>query len=145
MADNCISPPGDGGHDRPPNTQDDDPQQADGARSLMRRARARWYWLLPAVAVVANVYGFVGFPNPTESDVPEASADERTTRRRVCISGICWWETVPVPHSHPAPTTTMPPGLSAHRTADPMMGDLPPQPPVTTTNRRAGAHRTADP
>ena len=33
-------------------------------RSLKRQVKTRWYWLLLVAAVVANVYGFVGFPNP---------------------------------------------------------------------------------
>ena len=39
-------------------------------RSLTRHLKTRWHWLLLAAAVAANVYGFVGFPNPTEPEIP---------------------------------------------------------------------------
>ena len=137
MADNCISPPGDGGHDRPPHAQDDDPQQTDGALSLMRRARARWYWLLPAVAVVANVYGFVGFPDLTESEVPEAQAQP-------CHPHCDPPPTTPPsrppcePHCNPPPTTPKPtPTTPSRPPCEPHCNPPPttPKPTPTTPSR----------
>ena len=93
-------------------------------KSLMRQAKTRWHWLLLAAAVVANVYGFVGFPNPTESDVPEVSAHERTTTRKKCTFGRCFYVTVHVPHTHRAPT------------ARPCQPGSPGCRPVTTTTAR---------
>ena len=55
-------------------------------RALKRHAKARWHWLFIVVAVIANVYGFVGFPDPTESEVPEAQAHSCPPMDRGCNS-----------------------------------------------------------
>ena len=43
-------------------------------RSLTPHVKVRWYWLLLAAAVAANVYGFVGFPDLTDPEMSEAAA-----------------------------------------------------------------------
>ena len=65
-------------------------------RSLTRHVKARWYWLLLAAAVAANVYGFVGFPNPLVEDLPEAQAHACPPNDHGCEAA----------HPHP-PTTTV--------------------------------------
>ena len=101
-------------------------KRAERGRWPPMRRRCRWYWLLLFVGVAANVYGFVGFPNPTESDVPEASADTQ--------ANCGYFGQVPTelrtrdndPTTAAALTTG---GPGAHRTAVPVITTPPPPPP----------------
>ena len=91
-------------------------------RSLTRHVKARWYWLLLAAAVAANVYGFVGFPDLMDPEMPEAAAhppDEPHPPPPPPPPGRC-------PPYCPPPTTPPPP-------PPPPPGRCPPFCPPPTT------------
>ena len=92
-------------------------------RSLTPHVKVRWYWLLLAAAVAANVYGFVGFPNLTDPEMSEAAAHPSTGAG---------------PHRPPPPAVTTPPP-PARRPCWFGCGSPPPPvvtPPPPTAGRR---------
>ena len=82
-------------------------------RSLTRHVKARWYWLLLAAAVAANVYGFVGFPDLMDPEMPEAAAHPAP----------------PPGHTHPPPP---PPPTRPPPQCPPNCPPPPPPPPPPT-------------